>query len=444
VVFDPACDARDTSRPSVAAPGAAHQFMEVVDRVLALGIEPTWLIDARSETLLHCSADFPVLMLDLDAEATILIAPSTIAAVRIGRIAVVEFNPTAVDTERDHAIGLQAPPAGAAIDRFGVRWPSTLLCLLLAAVVWQLSAFAGSLALLFTLLLATRALGQSALSVASISTVAKSARQRTGVAMAIFSVLLSVWFAVAFGIIGYVVRDHGWRIAWQQIALVLAFAIAPLAMILLRHPSRGTVTRTKDEPNGYTLSAALRTPAFWVFTAAAALFNLVSSGLGLFNEAVLAERGFPRNTFHHFLVVTTLLSLAGQLLCGWLTLRWSMRQISAFSLLLYAAGLGMLPFVRSEVQLWIIALFVGLSGGLIIVIFFTVWPVVFGRANVGQIQGAAQVCTVISSAIGPVLFAKCFQSTGSYSPALWILAGIVLLNATAAWRVSMPQRTRPP
>jgi MFS family permease len=335
-------------------------------------------------------------------------------------------------------------PAGAAIDRFGVRWPSTLLCLLLAAVVWQLSAFAGSLALLFTLLLATRALGQSALSVASISTVAKSARQRTGVAMAIFSVLLSVWFAVAFGIIGYVVREHGWRIAWQQIALVLAFAIAPLAMILLRHPSRGTVTRTKDEPNGYTLSAALRTPAFWVFTAAAALFNLVSSGLGLFNEAVLAERGFPRNTFHHFLVVTTLLSLAGQLLCGWLTLRWSMRQISAFSLLLYAAGLGMLPFVRSEVQLWIIALFVGLSGGLIIVIFFTVWPVVFGRANVGQIQGAAQVCTVISSAIGPVLFAKCFQCTGSYSPALWILAGIVLLNATAAWRVSMPQRTRPP
>ena len=332
-------------------------------------------------------------------------------------------------------------PAGAAIDRFGVRWPSTLLCILLAATVWQLSAFAGSLALLFALLLATRALGQSALSVASITAVAKSARQRTGVAMALYSVLLSVWFAIAFGIIGYVVREQGWRAAWQQIALALALAMAPLALILLRDSSGGIAAKTKEDPNGYTLSAALRMPVFWIFVAAAALFNLVSSGLGLFNEAVLAERGFPRGTFHRFLVVTTLLSLAGQLLAGWLTMRWSMRRISALSLLLYAAGLGMLPFVRSEIQLWTIALFIGTSGGMIIVIFFTVWPVVFGRANVGRIQGVAQVCTVISSAMGPVLFARTFQSTGSYSPALWALAGIVLLNAAAAWRVSMPPRT---
>lgn len=333
-------------------------------------------------------------------------------------------------------------PAGAAIDRAGVRWTSAALCLLLAASTGGISRFAGSMTVLFVLLLGTRAFGQSALSVAAIAVVGKSSPSRPGVAMGAFAILLSVGFTVAFGLVGWSVRAQGWRAAWGQVALAVAL-MAPLALWFVRAP-RATGSREEVvKSSGHTLLAALKTPAFWVFAGAAALFNLVSSGLGLFNEAVLAERGFDRGTYHAFLVVTTLLSLGGQFLCGWLTTRWSVGRLTAVSLLLYAAGLGAIPYVTQPFHLWLAALLLGLSGGAIVVLFFTVWPVAFGRAHLGQILGAAQVCTVLASAVGPLVFAKCHDATGSYAPALGALAALVLANAMAAWRLALPRPGQP-
>src|SRR5262245_29530718 len=112
-------------------------------------------------------------------------------------------------------------PTGWAIDRVGLRWVTAAAALLLGATVWQVSAVTAGAAAVFGLLLATRAFGQSALSVCSIATVARWFPNRAGFAMGVYSVLLSVLFAVAFGAVGYSVRTVGWRSAWLQIALVL-------------------------------------------------------------------------------------------------------------------------------------------------------------------------------------------------------------------------------
>ena len=79
-----------------------------------------------------------------------------------------------------------------------MRGATVALTVLLAAVVWSMSRLAGGAMVLFLLVLATRALGQSALSVASITAVGKSFDRRVGVAMGVYSVLLSVFFAAAF------------------------------------------------------------------------------------------------------------------------------------------------------------------------------------------------------------------------------------------------------
>jgi MFS family permease len=345
-------------------------------------------------------------------------------------------------------------PAGWAIDRLGLRWVTAGITLLLGLAVWQLSAFAGSIALLFTLLLATRAFGQSALSVCSITTVGKWFPNRVGMAMGVYSVLLSVFFAVAFIAVGYSVRQNGWRSAWLQIALALIFVITPLVMLALREPQGGTggsqpAAATSPERRGedtashrhsFTLSQALCTGAFWLFAGAAASFNLVSSGLGLFNEAVLAERGFDQKTYHLFLAVSTLMSLVGQFACGWLTTRLKFQILTLAALTLYAVGLAGIPIVHAHWQLWFVAVLLGVSGGMIIVIFFSIWSEAFGQKHLGRIQGAAQMLTVLSSALGPVLFAKCFEINRSYAPLLYGLAGSVLLLAIAAKAVRLPQR----
>ncbi len=343
-------------------------------------------------------------------------------------------------------------PTGWAIDRFGLRWVTGVVVLLLGLAVWQVSAFTGSVAFLFVLLLATRAFGQSALSVCSITLVGKWFRQRVGVAMGIYSVLLSVFFAVAFGLIGYSIRENGWRTAWLHVAMALLFVITPFVVLALREPK----VRRNEEPDlapeqmkenqvlrrELSLGEALRTRAFWAFAGAAALFNLVSSGLGLFNESILAERGFARATFHHFLIVTTLLSLAGQFACGWWSTRWRFQTLTFIALVLYAIGLAAIPFTRGPAGLWMAAVLVGSAGGMIIVIFFSVWSDLFGQRHLGKIQGAAQMLTVISSALGPVFFAKGHEMFASYTPLLWALAATVTVLAAITVFLKFPDRAR--
>ena len=154
---------------------------------------------------------------------------------------------------------------------------------------------------------------------------------------------------------------------------------------------------------------------------------------------MLAERGFDQQTYVTFLAATSIIALVGQLGCGWLTLRWSMQRLLGVAMFIYAAALAALPFLATLPQLWIFAALIGLSGGMITVIFFAVWRQAFGPAHLGRIQGAAQMLTVVASAIGPLIFAKSAELTGSYTPVLWTLAPGVLLLSIAAFRVSLPR-----
>jgi MFS family permease len=331
-------------------------------------------------------------------------------------------------------------PIGRVFDRVGLRGATLALIALLSMVVWTMSHLAGGAILLFLLVVATRALGQSALSVASITAVGKSFDRRVGVAMGVYSVLLSLFFAAAFIGVGNAVRVYGWRTAWAQIALGLILFTAPMVLLLRERPAHRASgpAEAGGIEDGLSLQAALRTPAFWVFAGATSLFGLVSSGLGLFNEAVLAERGFDQQTYVRFLAATSIIALAGQLACGWLTLQWSMQRLLGLALLIYAAALAALPLLATLSQLWIFAALIGLSGGMVTVIFFAVWRHAFGPAHLGRIQGAAQMLTVLASAIGPLIFAQCAALTGSYTPVLWTLAPGVLLLSVAALRVQMP------
>ena len=294
---------------------------------------------------------------------------------------------------------------------------------------------AGALAL-FGLVFATRALGQSALSVASITAVGKSFDRRVGLAMGVYSVLLTVFFAAAFTAVGTSVRVDGWRTGWYLVAVGL-FVLAPLTL-LLRESRVAAAEDGRETTDSLSLAAALRTPAFWIFGGATSLFGLVSSGLGLFNEAVLAERGFDQQTYVRFLAGTSIFGLAGQLGCGWLTLRWPMPRLLGMAMFIYAAALVGLPVLTTQTQLWFLAVLIGLSGGMLTVIFFAVWRHAFGPRHLGRIQGAAQMLTVLASAIGPLIFAQSVNWTGSYFPALWALAPCVLLLSIAAFRVGLP------
>lgn len=369
-----------------------------------------------------------------------LITESLLADLHIDRIVFARINLWATLIGALFCLGI-----GKLIDRFGSRIILTIVTIALAATVLSMSIASG-IALIAVLITLTRGFGQSALSVVSITLVGKWFVRRLNLAMAIYTVALSIGFMVAFPLIGAQVVSSGWRTSWWTIGVVLLFGLTPLSIIFVRKgPDPDSVEAqtefrndvTTDEHTGATLWQALLTPGFWIFGISSAIYGLVASGIALFNESILAERGFNATIYHRSLIIVALTSLVGNFLGGWLTSKWRINRLLSLAMVLLGISLLALPHVRTELHVALYAVVMGIAGGFVIVIFFSVWSLEYGRAQLGRIQGSAQALTVIASAVGPLILAESVSRTGSYAAMFYALSIIVMLLAACAWLVKL-------
>ena len=146
--------------------------------------------------------------------------------------------------------------------------------------------------------------------------------------------------------------------------------------------------------------------------------------------------------YYQTLVITAMTGLAGNFIGGWLARFMPLNRLMAVSLAVLAMGLLALPHVVTLAMAMAWAVMMGLSGGLVMVLFFSVWPRVYGRRQLGRIQGAAQAMTVLASAVGPLLLAACVEMTGSYSAMFYMLATAVGIAAASAFFIQLPGPSR--
>jgi hypothetical protein len=403
--------------------------------------------------------------------------------------------------------GLFCLPCGWLIDRFGTRSILTGTAVCLGVVVIALSQVQGTWVFpltlsfpwesdgtgsftvvlmldLFLLILLTRGLGQSALSVGSLSLIGRSAGRRTGLAMGVYAFLTSAGFFAAFAILRWVINSYtahpdlgatavalgasalgtgpfgataalitgkagypnDWRPIWAGIG-VAVIGVGVLCGLLIRNrlldaDAARHAPPAPDAPAeaSRTLGQALRSPAFWTFSLSTSFYGMVAAGIALFNQSILAERGFSKEIFLNILVLGVPVGLASNLLCGWLATRWPLARLLALAMGVLALTLLAFPHVEGEVQVYLYASAMAAAGGAITVCFFTAWRRGFGPAHLGKIQGAAQMLTVVFSALGPQLFASTHARLDSYLPLFPWLAIVSLGLALAVWLAGLPNR----
>lgn len=332
-------------------------------------------------------------------------------------------------------------PCGWLLDRLGTRGVLAGTMVLLAGAVFGLAAWTGDSAGLFVFMLLTRGFGQSALSVCSLALVGRSAGTRNGLAMGLYSCLTTIGFIGAFAALREVVSasPDDWRTPWAGIGVGVLAAAAVLLLIVRNRDVTKYEESGGHEPSR-TFAHALASPAFWVFAVGTSFYGLVVAGTSLFNESILAERGFPKVVFLNATVVGIPVGLAANLLGGWLATKLPLGRLFAGGLLLLAGTLSVFPLIDVEWHAYAYASALAAAGGVITVCFFTVWRRAYGPAALGRIQGAAQLLTVLFSAVGPLLFAAAKTRLGEYAPLFPWLAGSAL--AIAAFALLVP--VKPP
>jgi MFS family permease len=285
--------------------------------------------------------------------------------------------------------------------------------------------------------------------VASLAIVGRSFARRLNLAMGLYALIVGIGFVIAFPVVGQMVLRLGWRRAWMAVGMTLVATAPAVWLAVCDVGPKGVATDADGDPEELTrqpadISAldAVRTSAFWVFALASSVFGLAYSGIALFNQSILEARGFDASTYYTVLAVSAMVALAANFVGGWLASWWPIQRVMGVGMAALAGALLALPHVATQAQVLLYAITMGVSGGVVTVVFFSVWSEVFGRAHLGRIQGLAQMMTVVGSAVGPLLLAETLQRTGSYDAMFYGLAAVVAALGFGCWFVALPRRDR--
>lgn len=230
--------------------------------------------------------------------------------------------------------------------------------------------------------------------------------------------------------------DYGWRTAMLGVSLLVWLILLPAAIFLVRSRpsdmgllpdgekvSAAGVDNTPVEVGGMTLTQAIATPTFWVFSICAALIFygifVVSQQLNLYLQS--PKIGFSLPDAGNVQSKMFAASVAGKFLFGFLADRFRTQRVMLFgAALMFASTLVLLNLTAANVLLFAIPF--GLTYGGIFVLLQLQVADYFGLTNLGTILGAVTVIETIGGAAGTRITGMIAdQNGGDYAQGFMLL-----------------------
>jgi MFS family permease len=353
---------------------------------------------------------------------------------------------------------IQGPLIGYLIDRFDLR-VMLVLGTMLAGGGFVLLSFTHSYLTFLLVFMGLLSLGfQAGFNHATMAAVNHWFLRKRGVAMSIVQTGQAIGGVVIFPLVALAVLKLGWRAAaflsgigvLALVPLVLVIRRSPESMGLLpdgeprapRHTADLVTTRVRRlrEPEEFTASEAIRTPAFWLVAAFHGLRNIPYAGVSVHLVPLLVWKGLDEHTAAFFVGLTAFSAVIVRPLTGWLGDRWSKQNIGAMGVIL--GGLGLVVLTCSDGALWTMVLFAILSSFADGVNSVT-WALVgdfFGRNHFASIRGWMGMIQSLVAMPGAVFTGWIYDQTQSYTYAVMPFIVIYALAGLALWLVPRPRR----
>ena len=342
--------------------------------------------------------------------------------------------------------GLMAPLAGAAADRFGVR-PLMILGTLLLSAGYYLYSTVDSLSDIYAIhVLFASALASCGL-IVNVILVSRWFIKDRGLALGITLAGTSLGNGTLPPLNAILMEAVGWQSAFRWISLLPLFLIPVILFVVREHPAsldrQMPVTKANDAaPAGIislTLSAALRTPNFWILALVAMFtFFAIIGTQGHLNLYMLGQ-GFDQTSASLSYTVLFYLGLIGKIASGFLADRVGRQRIFIGTLTTMAIGAGILTLSGNN-AIWAGLVCFGLGWGGLYTLLQLLAADYFGPRHLGKILGAITVLDTFGGGLGPAVIGGIFDRTGSYKQAFILVTGLVIaaLLLATQFRLTRP------
>lgn len=229
---------------------------------------------------------------------------------------------------------------------------------------------------------------------------------------------------------------YGYRVGWIAAAVALLFVGLPFAYWCYRRPrvphgKSSREAKSRPEVRSWTRREVVADPVFWVLLTGVLAPAFVGTTIFYHQNYLTALHEWPPQTFAVSLMVLALTTVGWALLTGAAVDRHGATSVLPYFLLPLSAACFALAYSGPQITLFIAMVLLGISYGISSTLFGSLWPEIYGLANLGAVRSITVSAVVFATAAGPGLTGT-FIDRGVDLPAQMAFFGFYCLFAAGA------------
>ncbi len=359
--------------------------------------------------------------------------------------------------------GITSPLAGWLTDKFGPRWLIFTGVLLISASLCLMSLVQSFWAFLLVWGVMLAIGIDLALSIPLQVAIGNWFVRKRGLASGTQLMFSGLSGALVLPLIAWLLTIVGWRIACLIGGVVMFVIGVPLVWFFVRQrrpeyygmlPDGASTSGNEDitakgikyaaevKEFDFTLSQAIKTPAFWLLVIANACHSLAMPAINLHGVPFLTDMGIDPLTASRILALMVLVSIPARFIGGFLVDRVNkenMRFVLAGAYLLQALGFGLFLFHQTEAMIYVWFVVYGFGMGTGFALMLPMRMRYFGRKSIGSIMGTAYAFTLPVGILAPIWTGWMYDTTGSYIFAFTVIAGLLSFAGVLALFILPPK-----
>ena len=326
-------------------------------------------------------------------------------------------------------VGLCSPLLGRWIDRFGPRriiLPSMTVfgcgiasLALLHSGVWQF----------YLTCFVLGVVGNGAAHLAYSRSISTWFQRRLGLALAFVMVGSGLGAMILPVVAQSIISQSGWRAAYAALGCIALLLGLPLSWRYIRERGLLQPQSAPVAHSGMTWQQGLRSFAFWIIVGVLCVSSISMNGAITQMSALLTDRGITASGAALCASILGGSSLLGRVGVGWLLDRFFGARVAFVISLSTASGIFLLARANSFPAGCLAAALIGIGAGGEAAITPYLLTRYFGLRAFSTLYGVTWTFYAAAAAIGPVILGRAFDSTGSYTSLLVILAAALALAA---------------
>jgi len=327
-------------------------------------------------------------------------------------------------------LGLTSPLLGWLIDRAGPRRVILPCVAVFGCGVASLAFLRSGLWQFYATCVLVGLVGNGAAHLAYARSISSWFRQRLGTALAFVMLGAGLGSMILPLVAQGVVSHSGWRTAYASLGGLALLLGLPLGWRYIQERGPAHPQSEPTRQSAARWQEGLRSYTFWIIVTVLFASSISMNGAITHLSALLTDRGVRPGDAALCASILGASSILGRIATGWLLDRFFGARVAFVVSLITAAGICLLAYANGFGAGAFSAALIGIGAGGEAAITPYLLTRYFGLGAFSTLYGLTWTFYAAAGATGPVVLGRAYDSTGSYTSLLAILAGVLALAGT--------------